>query len=135
MRRAVGLTLRVLGALAVVLGSASTARADLLEHGFVDPCSVATHLETDITCELCQTTHAAPDACTQKFTPRGYLRKCGTHDGRGEVWCSPKPPPVEKPFDWKKHTPKLKTLALVAGLIGMLILSRRYWSNDNRPTT
>jgi len=135
-QRALGVSLAVLGLLGW-LGTAETAHADILEHGFVDPCSVATHLESDITCEFCKTPHAAPDACKQTFTPRGYLKKCrthGDHQGWGEVWCSPKPPAVAPPYDWKQHVPKLKTLALVAGLVGMLLLSRRYWSND-RPAT
>jgi len=65
------------------------AAADALEHGFVEPCTLANVQEPELDCEVCAAS-AGVAACEVRMKPRGFAKKCrtrGTHAGWDEIWC------------------------------------------------
>ena len=66
------------------------ARADSLDHGFVEPCTVANVQESELECERCAAAFGSR-TCKERLEPRGFVRKCrtrGTHAGWDEIWCA-----------------------------------------------
>jgi hypothetical protein len=108
------------------------ARAQSLVHGFVDPCTLANYEETDRACELCRTTHSAPNACQDRLAKQGFVKRCRAHpdhEGFSEVWCTV-PAKAPAPSFFKKHRDKFTTLAAVALLVGAALYFRRFWASD-----
>jgi hypothetical protein len=68
------------------------ARADSLEHGFVEPCTLANVQEPELECEACASAFGSR-VCQERLEPRGFVKKCrthGTHAGWDELWCARK---------------------------------------------
>lgn len=66
------------------------ARADSLDHGFVEPCTLANVQEPELQCEACASAFGSR-ACDERLAPRGFVKKCrtrGTHAGWDEIWCA-----------------------------------------------
>lgn len=56
----------------------------------MDPCTVASYEETDVSCEPCPPANEDSGACGKRLGEHGYLKKCSTHQAaaqQGEVWC------------------------------------------------
>jgi hypothetical protein len=64
--------------------------ADSLDHGFVEPCTLANVQEPELDCEVCASA-AGSRRCEERLGPRGYAKKCrthGSHAGWDEIWCA-----------------------------------------------
>jgi hypothetical protein len=80
----------VIAAALVVAGVSSSVRAQPLDHGFVDPCTVDNVQEMYTVCEMCVVPASDPAACTNRLGKLGYEKKCrtvGDHRGYAEAWC------------------------------------------------
>jgi len=94
------------------------ARADSLDHGFVEPCTLANVQEPELECEACASAFGSR-ACDERLSPRGFVKKCrtrGTHAGWDEIWCA-------RRTDSAKGATRESssgTTALVLGAVGTL---------------
>jgi hypothetical protein len=69
----------------------SLARADVLEHGYVEPCTLSSVEETHLECEVCTVTNGAGQGCSDRLAPRGFEKRCRTHGKYHqweEIWCA-----------------------------------------------
>jgi hypothetical protein len=104
--------------------SLSASAQDMLDHGFVEPCTLSFVAEQGLECEVCPS-DVGSRQCQEKLAPRGFSRKCrtrgGPHSGWEEIWCRPRV--VEKPpsATWKLLLGAVGTLGAMA--IAMKVIS------------
>jgi hypothetical protein len=92
----------------------SASAQDMLDHGFVEPCTMSFVAEQRLECEVCPSAVGSRQ-CQEKLGPRGFTRKCrtrGGHSGYEEIWCKPR---VLEKKEYESGTWKL-----VLGAVGTL---------------
>lgn len=85
---------------------------DMLDHGFVEPCTMSFVAEQRLECEVCPSAVGSRQ-CQEKLAPQGFSRKCRTqaaHSVFEEIWCRPRV--IQKPAS--------QTWKLVLGAVGTL---------------
>jgi hypothetical protein len=92
----------------------SASAQEMLDHGFVEPCTLSNVAEQRLECEVCPSAVGSRE-CREKLAPKGFARKCrtrGGHTGWEEIWCKPRVVIEEKPPS--------ETWKLVLGAVGTL---------------
>jgi hypothetical protein len=90
----------------------SASAQEMLDHGFVEPCTMSNVAEERLECEVCPSAVGSRE-CREKLEPKGFARKCrtrGGHTGWEEIWCKPR----------VKERPASETWKLVLGAVGTL---------------
>jgi hypothetical protein len=94
--------------------SLPAAAQQMLDHGFVEPCTMSNVAEQRLECEVCPSAVGARQ-CREKLEPRGFSQKCrtrGGHSGWEEIWC--------KARVIERKNPESGTWRLVLGALGTL---------------
>ncbi|HEX6273831.1 MAG TPA: hypothetical protein VFZ53_12370 [Polyangiaceae bacterium] len=106
-------------------------RADALDHGFVEPCTLANVQESELECEVCASAVGSRE-CAERLAPRGFTKACRTHGTRAgwdEIWCARRRTPAS-PGPSQSHSDAALLVGGAVATLGAMVLVIRMLSGS-----